>query len=161
MFGPLLSYMVLALNCDWRWTFRDLVAHTRQKLLDAQKHAGVPYALLIEELSRSGFEPPQPIMMAHRTTIIPPVSFGGLKVKWSSDNWHPMRQGIMARFDEMHERDGCLLVFDGRAYSATLLREFVACLKDFIASAAATPNARLSDLIEFCGVGERLRRWRE
>ena len=161
MFGPLLSYLVLALSCDWRWTFRDLVAHTRQKLLDAQRHAGVPYALLIEELSRSGFEPPQPIMMAHRTTFIPPVSFGGLKVKWSSDNWHPMRQGIMARFDEMHERDGCLLVFDGRAYSATLLREFVACLKDFIASAAATPNARLSDLIEFCGVGERLRRWRK
>ena len=161
MFGPLLSYAVLALSCDWRWTFRDLIAHTRQKLLDVQKHADVPYSLLMEEFRNSGLQPPQPIMLVHRTTPTPPLSFGGLKVTWSSGNRHPMRPGIMARFDEMHERDGCLFVFDARTYSAGLLREFLDCLRDFIDSASVSPNARLGDLIELSGVGERLRHRRK
>ena len=161
MFGPFLSYAVLALACDWSSTFRDFIAYTRQKLLGVQKHAEVPYSLLMEELRREGLAAPQPMMLVHRTTPVPPLSFGDLKVTWSSGNWHPMRPGIMVRFDEMHEQDGCLLVFDPYVYSAPLLREFLGCVRDFTCAAAANPDASLRDLIEQEGVGDRLRQGRK
>jgi hypothetical protein len=154
--GPLVNYALLPLRCDWNWTFRDLVAHTRQKLIGVLRNA-VPYSLLIEELKAQGIEEPRPLLLVHRKTPMAPVRLGDLKLAWSDQNWHPMRPGIMVRFNEIQELKGCLSVFDARVYSTELMREFVDCLAGFIRAAARDPDARLRSLIEADGIGERLR----
>jgi hypothetical protein len=65
-------------------------------------------------------------------------AFGDLKLTWNDRNWHPMRPGIMVRFDEIQERDGCLSVSDARVHSTGLMREFVNCLDDFLRAADLT-----------------------
>ena len=64
---------------------------------------------------------------------------------------------VMVRFNEIQERDSCLSVFDARAYSTELMREFVECLANFIQAAARDPDASVRSLIEADGVGDRLR----
>ena len=86
-----------------------------------------------EELKAQGIEEPRPLLLVHKSAKAP-VRFGDLKLTWSNQNWHPMRPGIMVRFDEIQERDGCLSVFDARVYSTELMREFVDCLAGFIQS---------------------------
>src|SRR5262249_1189792 len=135
IFGPFVNYALLPLSCDWDWTFRDLVAHTRQRLIDIQRNAEVPYSLLLEELKAQGIEDPQPLLLLHRKTPMAPVRCGDLKLTWSDQNWHPMRPGVMVRFNETQERDGCLSVFDARVYSNELMREFVDCLASFMLAA--------------------------
>ena len=89
-----------------------------------------------------------------------PVRGGDLKLTWSDQNWHPMRPGIMVRFDEIQERDGCLSVFDARVYSTELMREFVDCLAGFMRAAARDPDASVQSLVEADGIGDRLRKRR-
>jgi amino acid adenylation domain-containing protein len=160
IFGPFINYALLPMRCDWKWTFCDLVAHTRQKLVGVQRNAEIPYSLLMEELKAQGIEDPRPLLLVHRKTPWAPVRFGDLKLAWSDLNWHPMRPGIMVRFNEVHECDGCLSVFDARVYSTELMREFVDCLAGFIRAAARDPDASVRSLIEADGIGDRLRRWR-
>lgn len=148
------------MSCDWNWTFRDLVAHTRQKLVGVQRNAEVPYSLLMEELKSQGIEDPRPLLLVHRKTPMAPVRGGDLKLTWSDQNWHPMRPGIMVRFDEIQERDGCLSVFDARVYSTELMREFVDCLAGFMRAAARDPDASVQSLVEADGIGDRLRKRR-
>ena len=71
-----------------------------------------------------------------------------------------MRPGIMVRFDEIQERDGCLSVFDARVYSTELMREFVDCLAGFMRAAARDPDASVQSLVEADGIGDRLRKRR-
>jgi amino acid adenylation domain-containing protein len=160
IFGPFVNYALLPMRCDWNWTFRDLVAQTRQTLVGVQRNAEVPYSLLMEEFRVQGIEEPRPILLVHRKTPMAPVHFSDLKLTWSDQNWHPMRQGVMVRFNEIQECDGCLSVFDARAYSTELMREFVNCLAGFIHAAARYPNARLQSIIEADGIGDRLRKRR-
>jgi hypothetical protein len=160
IFGPLVNYALLPLSCDWNWTFRDLVTRTRQKLVDVLRNAVVPYSLLMEELKAQGTDDPQPLLLVHRKTPMAPVRFGDLKLAWSDQNWHPMRPGIMVRFNEIQERKGCLTVFDARVYSTELMREFVDCLAGFIRAAARDPDASVRSLIEGEGIGDRLRKRR-
>ena len=89
-----------------------------------------------------------------------PVRVGDLKLTWSDQNWHPMRPGIMLRFNEIEKHDACLSVFDARVYSAKLMREFVDCLGNFIRAAASDPAASVRNLIEVDGIGDRLRKRR-
>ena len=158
IFGPFINYALLTMTCDWNWTFRDLVTHTGQKLVGVQRNTEVPYSLLIEELGALGIENPRPLLLVHRKTPMVPVRFGDLRLTWSDRNWHPMRPGIMVRFDEIQERDGCLSVFDARVYSTELMREFVNCLADFLRAAARDPDASVRRLIEADGIGDRLRK---
>jgi hypothetical protein len=160
IFGPFINYALLPLSCDWDWTFRDLIAHTRQRLIDIHRNAEVPYSLLLEELRAQGTEDPQPILLVHRKTPMAPVRCGDLKLTWSDQNWHPMRPGIMVRFNETQERDGCLSVFDTRVYSNELMREFVDCLATCMRAAARDPHATVRHLIEAAGIGARLRKRR-
>jgi hypothetical protein len=160
IFGPFINYALLPMRCDWSWTFHDLVAHTRQKLIVVQRNAEVPYSLLAEELKAQGIEDPQPLLLVHRKTPMVPVRFSDLKLTWSDQNWHPMRAGIMIRFNEIQERDGCLSVFDARVYSTELMRELVDCLARFIRAAARDPDTSVRSLIEADGIGERLRKRR-
>jgi hypothetical protein len=146
------------LSCDWDWTFRDLIAHTRQRLVDVQRNGEVPYSLLLEELRAQGTEDPQPLLLVHRKTPMAPVRVGDLTLSWSDQNWHPMRPGIMVRFNEIQELDGCLSVFDARVYSTELMREFVDCLAGFIRAAARDPDASVRSLIETDGIGDGLRK---
>jgi amino acid adenylation domain-containing protein len=159
IFGPLINYALLPLRCNWSWTFRELVAHTRQRLVGVLRNT-VPYSLLMEELKAQGIEDPRPLLLVHRRTPMAPVRFSNLKLTWSDQNWHPMRPGIMVRFNEIRERDGCLSVFDARVYSTGLMREFVDCLAGFIRSAARDPDANVRSLIEAAGIGDRLRKRR-
>ena len=94
------------MSCDWNWAFRDLVVHARQKLVGVQRNAEAPYSLLIEELKAQGIEEPRPLLLVHKKTPRTPVRFGDLKLTWSNQNWHPMRPGIMVRFDEIRSAMG-------------------------------------------------------
>jgi hypothetical protein len=145
------------MTCDWNWTFRDLVAHTRQRLLGIQRNSEVPYSFLMEEFKAQGIKEPRPLLLVHKTTRAPPIQLGDLKLTWTKQNWHPMRPGIMVRFDEWHEQDGCLFVFDTRVYSTALMREFLNCLAGFIRAAANNPDASIRSLIELDDIGDRLR----
>jgi hypothetical protein len=160
MFGPFFNCALLTMSCDWNWTFRDLVAHTRQKLVGVQRNAEVPLLLLMEELKAQGIEDPQPLLLVHRKTPMAPVSFGDLKLTWNDENWHPMSRRIMVRFDQIQERDGCLSAFDARVYSTELMREFVNCLAGFIRAAAKDPDESVRSLVEADGIGDRLRKRR-
>jgi amino acid adenylation domain-containing protein len=160
IFGPFINYALLPMRCDWNWTFRDLVAYTRQKLVGVQRNTEVPYSLLLEELNAQGIEDPRPLLLVHRKTPMAPVRFSDLKLTWSGQHWHPMRPGIMVRFNESQECDGCLSVFDARVYSTELMREFVDCLAGFIRAAARDPDASVRSLIEADGIGDRLRKRR-
>jgi hypothetical protein len=157
IFGPFVNYALLPLNCDWSWTFYDLVSHTRQKLVGVQRNAEVPYSLLMEEFKAQGIEDPQPLLLVHKNPPMAPVRFGNIKLNWSDHNWSPMRPGIMVRFNEIRERDGCLSVFDARVYSTELMREFVDSLARFLRAVARNPNASVRSLIEADGIGDRLR----
>src|SRR5262249_26115323 len=110
------------------------------------------------ELRAQGTEDPQPVLLVHRKTPMAPVHFGDLTLTWSCQNWHPMRPGIMLRFDEIEEHDACLSAFDARMYSVKLMREFVNCLASFIRAAARDPDASVRNLIETDGIGDRLRK---
>jgi hypothetical protein len=158
--GPFISYAPLNMSCDWNWTFRDLVVYARQKLIDVQRNAEAPYSLLIEELKAQGIAEPRPLLLVHKKAPRAPVHFGDLKLTRSDQNWHPMRPGIMVRFDEIQEHDGCLSVFDARVYSTELMREFVDCLAGFLQAAAKDPEASIRSLIETDGIGDRLRQRR-
>jgi hypothetical protein len=150
----------LTMSCDWNWSFHELVAHTRQRLVGVLRNAEVPYSLLMEELNAQGIEDPRPLLLVHRKTPMTPVRLGDLKLTWSAQNWHPMRPGIMVRFDQIQEHDGCLSVFDARVYSTQLMREFVNCLASFIRAAARYPDESLRNLVEADGIGDTLRRRR-
>jgi acyl-coenzyme A synthetase/AMP-(fatty) acid ligase len=158
--GPFISYAPLNMSCDWNWAFRDLVVYARQKLIDVQRNAEAPYSLLIEELKAQGIAEPRPLLLVHKKAPRAPVHFGDLKLTRSDQNWHPMRPGIMVRFDEIQEHDGCLSVFDARVYSTELMREFVDCLAGFLQAAAKDPEASIRSLIETDGIGDRLRQRR-
>jgi hypothetical protein len=158
IFGPFINYALLPLSCDWDWTFCDLISHTRQRLVDVQRNGEVPYSLLLEELRAQGTKDPQPLLLVHRKTPMAPVRVGDLKLTWSDQNWHPMRPGIMLRFNEIEEHDACLSAFDARVYSTKLMREFVNCLTCFIRAAARDPDASVWNLIETDGIGDRLRK---
>ena len=160
IFGPFVNYALLPLSCDWSKTFRDLVTQTQRKLVDVQRNAEVPYSILLDELRAEGAEDPRPLLLVHSKTPNPPVRCGDLKLTWNNQNWHPMRPGIMVRFNELQERDGYLSVFDARVYSTELMQEFVDCLAGFIRAAAKDPDVSVRSLIEADGIGDRLRKRR-
>lgn len=147
LFGPFLSYGTPVLACDWKASFRELVAGVRSHLAAMQRQAEAPYSLVVEELAAQGIAVPPPLMLVHRMTPVAPMGFCGLRLTWSSGNWHPLRSGIMVRFDELNERDGCLLVFDARVYSTAAMRAFAGALAAFTEAMAANPDVPLSHLL--------------
>src|SRR5262249_25756125 len=147
----------LPLQCNWDWTFRDLIAHTQQQLLLIQRHAEIPYRVLVAELGEQGVLMPRPPVRVHMTTVVPPISFANLRLTWRNMNWYPMQRRLIFNFNELDEHDGCFFNFDARVYSTILVRDLLACLIDFIRTAAAKPDERLCTLIEADSIGDRLR----
>ncbi len=156
LFGPFAGLAVAFFRYEPDMTFRQHLRSVQQGALESHAHSTRPWLNIAEELRREGTDvPPNPIWV-QAATPNPQPRLQGLTVQPCPPPDRVMPRGVVVRFDEANEQDGCAIDFDARVYAPAGIRDFADRIARFAEAVGETPDEPIGRLIELAGVAQDL-----
>jgi amino acid adenylation domain-containing protein len=157
LIGFFVNSLVLRADCGGDPAFRDLLAQTRERALEAQAHQDLPFERLVEELHPErdlGRNPLFQIAFALQNAPGSPVRLRGLEVEAVEVEIRTTRFDLEVHlWSEPRGLQG-LVYYDTDLFDGTTVRRLADHFQALLAGAAADPAARLSEL-PLLGAAER------
>jgi amino acid adenylation domain-containing protein len=157
MIGWFGNLVTLRLRPGADLTFREVLAHVREAVIDTSEHMTLPYEELVRGLGDEGIAPPTIRLIFNPGEQRPP-RLAGLELEVMRRTYAAMPWEFtfgMNRADESHE---CGAAFDARLHDPAGVREFLARFQRMAAGVSEHPDRPLEGLRS--APSGRLGRWR-
>lgn len=145
MFGVFLNLVTIILRCGLTETFRQWLSVVRDRVLDVQMAADVPYDQLRNEMARQHVQMPEIRVLLN---VAPPkaeLSFADLSLVPEDEIQVGAQKGVVFKFNERDEQLNSV-TFDSGEYDTAGVDRFAQRFVKFLDAAAAEPDKPMFEL---------------
>jgi amino acid adenylation domain-containing protein len=147
VFGFFINLVILRFRCDPNMSFRDWLSIVRKQVVDAERHAEIPFDVLREELQQRGTGMPDVQAIFTVSRHIKRRSFGGLELTKMEYATAVMPWGFTLDIEQHSETNAVVASFDANMYDPARVRVLVERYSRMLDAAAAKPDRSLRELL--------------
>ncbi len=151
MLGSFFNLVTLRLECHLNQTFREWLAVVRERIVETEARADIPYDELRKELQRQGKPLPDITVLFGVSHHHERIRIADLTLTRLDERIEYMPWLFTVNFDEHNEESNCNTVFDAGLYPSNAVRDFTNRFVRLINLASLRPDLSMNELLTISG----------
>lgn len=151
MFGSFFNLVTLRLECRLNYTFRKWLAVVRERIVETEARAEIPYNELRKGLQRQGTRLPDINVLFRVSHHHEKIRIADLTLTRLDQLVEYMPWLFTVNFDEHNEKSNCRTIFDAGLYPSNAVRDFTDRFIRLIDLASLRPDLSMNELLTISG----------